>query len=163
MNHELSPEQIEQYRRDGFIVVPDLLDADELEHWRSVVAHAVENRHGERFANQTALTDEIDQSEDAGDFYDQVFDQLVNLWQTDDDLEALITDPRIGEMAARLSGNDAMRLWHDQALIKRPYANPTAFHLDAPYWSFTSHDAISIWIALDDATEANGCLYFFPG
>lgn len=163
MNHELSPEQIEQYRRDGFIVVPDLLDADELEHWRSVVAHAVENRHGERFANQTALIDEIERSEDAGDFYDQVFDQLVNLWQTDDDLEALITDPRIGEMAARLSGNDAMRLWHDQALIKRPYANPTAFHLDAPYWSFTSHDAISIWIALDDATEANGCLYFFPG
>ncbi len=75
----------------------------------------------------------------------------------------LILDPRIGRMAAELAGVDGVRVWHDQALIKRPYANPTAFHLDAPYWSFTSRDAISIWIALDDATEANGCLYFFPG
>jgi ectoine hydroxylase-related dioxygenase (phytanoyl-CoA dioxygenase family) len=36
-------------------------------------------------------------------------------------------------------------------------------HLDVPYWSFTSLNAISIWIALDDATLENGCMYFMPG
>ena len=65
----------------------------------------------------------------------------------------------MGEMA----GVDGLRVWHDQALIKQPYANPTAFHLDVPYWSFTSPDAITIWIALDDATLENGCLYYVPG
>jgi ectoine hydroxylase-related dioxygenase (phytanoyl-CoA dioxygenase family) len=36
-------------------------------------------------------------------------------------------------------------------------------HLDIPYWSFTSLHAISVWIALDDATLENGCMYFMPG
>ena len=36
-------------------------------------------------------------------------------------------------------------------------------HLDVPYWSFTSLHAISVWIALDDATLENGCMYFMPG
>jgi ectoine hydroxylase-related dioxygenase (phytanoyl-CoA dioxygenase family) len=58
---------------------------------------------------------------------------------------------------------DGLRIWHDQALIKGPYANPTAYHLDVPYWSFTSADAITIWVALDDATLENGCLYYVPG
>jgi ectoine hydroxylase-related dioxygenase (phytanoyl-CoA dioxygenase family) len=34
--------------------------------------------------------------------------------------------------------------------------------LDVPYWSFTSADAITIWVALDDATLENGCLYYMP-
>ena len=58
---------------------------------------------------------------------------------------------------------DGIRIWHDQALIKEPWANPTGWHLDNPYWSFSSRDAISIWVALDDATRDNGCLYFIPG
>jgi ectoine hydroxylase-related dioxygenase (phytanoyl-CoA dioxygenase family) len=72
-------------------------------------------------------------------------------------------DPRLGEMAATLAGVDGMRIWHDQALIKQPYGNPTAWHLDDPYWSFSSRDAISIWVALDDATLANGCMWYLPG
>ncbi len=36
-------------------------------------------------------------------------------------------------------------------------------HLDMPHWSFTSFHAISVWIALDDATLENGCMYFMPG
>jgi ectoine hydroxylase-related dioxygenase (phytanoyl-CoA dioxygenase family) len=32
-----------------------------------------------------------------------------------------------------------------------------------PYWSFDSPKAISIWVALDDATLENGCLFFLPG
>ncbi|TMM13881.1 MAG: phytanoyl-CoA dioxygenase family protein [Actinobacteria bacterium] len=38
-----------------------------------------------------------------------------------------------------------------------------AWHLDDPFWSFDSADAISIWIALDDATIENGCLWYLPG
>ena len=56
-----------------------------------------------------------------------------------------------------------MRVWHDQTLQKLPWANPTAWHLDNPLWSFHSRDAISIWIALDDATVENGCMCYLPG
>ncbi len=40
---------------------------------------------------------------------------------------------------------------------------PTAIHLDNPNWSYTSAGAISLWVALDDVSEKNGCLFFMPG
>ena len=32
-----------------------------------------------------------------------------------------------------------------------------------PDWSFSSRHSISVWIALEDATYQNGCMYFIPG
>ena len=66
-------------------------------------------------------------------------------------------------MAAELAGVDGVRVWHDQALIKRPYREPD--RVPSRRALLVVHIATSdlIWIALDDATDANGCLYFFPG
>jgi phytanoyl-CoA hydroxylase len=75
----------------------------------------------------------------------------------------LMLDSRLGEMAGTLAGVDGIRIYHDQALIKPPYGNATAWHIDNPYWPFSSRDSISIWVALDDATLANGCLWYLPG
>ena len=72
-------------------------------------------------------------------------------------------DRRLGKMAADLEGVDGIRIWHDQALIKLPWSNPTAWHQDNPKWSFTSEHAITIWVALDDVTVQNGCMFFLPG
>src|SRR5690606_17057982 len=140
----------------------------ELQRWRDVVDTAVAERQGRKFAvplhpGQDVLIGEDDGINPDADYYGKVFDQLLNLWQTNEAMRELILDPRIGEMAGRLAGVDGLRVWHDQALIKRPWANPTGFHLDTPFWSFSDRRAISIWIALDDATPENGCLYFFPG
>ena len=71
--------------------------------------------------------------------------------------------PELGKLLCRLSGARGMRCCHDQALIKQPFANPTAWHLDNPYWSFHSQQSISIWIAMEDATFHNGCIWFIPG
>jgi ectoine hydroxylase-related dioxygenase (phytanoyl-CoA dioxygenase family) len=74
-----------------------------------------------------------------------------------------MVNEKLGKMATELAGSDGIRIWHDQALIKRPWANPTSWHLDTPFWSFSERNALSIWVALDDATYENGCLYFIPG
>lgn len=152
-------EEIASYQADGFVVVEDLLTSDELAEWRDAVDEAVAER------GRVAIPGfgEYDEEAARTSYYAQVFTQRVNLWQTNDRVRALVLDERLGRLAADLAGVDGVRLWHDQALIKEPWANPTAFHLDVPYWSFTSPDAISIWIALDDATLQNGCLLFVPG
>ncbi|MEO6847800.1 MAG: phytanoyl-CoA dioxygenase family protein, partial [Chthoniobacterales bacterium] len=72
-------------------------------------------------------------------------------------------NPELGKMLCELEGIDGIRCWHDQALIKQAYSNPTAWHLDNPYWSFHSPHALSIWIALEDATLENGCMWYLPG
>jgi phytanoyl-CoA hydroxylase len=88
---------------------------------------------------------------------------MINLWQTNTRVEKIMLDENIGRMAAQLAGVDGIRIWHDQVLIKRPWANPTSWHLDTPFWSFTDRNALSIWVALDDITLENGCLFFIPG
>ncbi|MEE3233141.1 MAG: phytanoyl-CoA dioxygenase family protein [Candidatus Latescibacterota bacterium] len=152
---EISSDQIDEYRRDGVLVIENFLDGDELALWRKNVEDAVEQRQDRKLADGTMRSGDS--------FYDRVFTQRINLWMDHAGMRDLILDERIGKLAAELAGIDGIRVWHDQALIKEPWANPTAWHLDNPYWSFSSSNAISIWIALDDATLSNGCLYFLPG
>jgi phytanoyl-CoA hydroxylase len=145
-----TPDQVDAYRRDGFVVVEGFLDPAELERWRTVTADAV----AERQSVAAPIGDA---------YYQRIFAQLQKLADTHVPMAKLILDERLGEIAATLAEIDGIRIWHDQALIKPAYGNPTAWHLDNPFWSFSSHDAISIWIALDDATVRNGCLWYLPG
>jgi phytanoyl-CoA hydroxylase len=169
MRTELTPDEIGFYRENGFLTVPDFLDADELAAWREAVDEAVDTRGDAVFAGPTALDDEAssreptEEEKEEAAYYAKVFTQRVNLWQSSEKMHALMLDSRLGHVAADLAGVDGIRIWHDQALIKPPYATFTAYHLDQPYWSFTSPDSITVWVALDDATFENGCLYYLPG
>jgi phytanoyl-CoA hydroxylase len=166
MKTAVTDEQRARYAKEGFLVVEELLDRQELEEWRGAVDHAVEQRGRQRLSfpaggeEGTSLTE---RTQEERDYYDTVFTQRNNLWQTDDHMRRLLTQPDLGRFVAGVGGLPGLRIWHDQALIKEPFASPTSFHLDVPYWSFTSPDAITIWIALDDATLENGCLYYVPG
>jgi phytanoyl-CoA hydroxylase len=161
MKNDLTPQAIEQYRRDGFLVIEDFLSADELESWRTALTEAVAKRNGNKMPDRKEVYGKGDDADTS--YYDNVFDQLLNLWVDNDKMRQIMLDQRLGKMAAQLSGADGIRIWHDQALIKKPWANPTSWHLDTPYWSFSDRRALSVWVALDDATYENGCLFFIPG
>jgi ectoine hydroxylase-related dioxygenase (phytanoyl-CoA dioxygenase family) len=155
MKYKIAKEQRDFYQQNGYLVIEDFLDAKELETWRSVTEDAVRQRLIER----NGLTNQ----DNPETYYSQVFVQCVRLADTHEGMAKLMFDPRLGEVAATLAGIDGIRIWHDQALFKQPYGNPTAWHLDNPFWSFHSPNAISIWVALDRATLANGCLWYLPG
>jgi phytanoyl-CoA hydroxylase len=163
MKYQLNEEQIRKYQDEGFIVIENFLSPEELDHWRKSVTAAVEERAGIKIPGKDIKTGEADGINEDSDYFAKVFDQLLNLWQTNESVKELMIDEKIGRMASQLSGANGIRIWHDQALIKRPWANPTAWHLDTPFWSFSDRRAISIWVALDDATFENCCLFFIPG
>ncbi len=156
MRTQLTSAEISRYRKDGFVRIENFFTADELCKWRKIISTAV-----------TARDERIPGRNDGGvlgdEFYDNVFTQRVNLWQTSPAVKELVLNKAIGQMAATLEDIPGMRLWHDQALFKGPWANPTAWHIDNPYWSFYSKHATTIWIALDDVTLQNGALYCLPG
>lgn len=160
MKHQPTAEQIEAYQRDGFVVIDDFLNSEELEVWRSVTQDAVDQRLEARNAEQPSI---LSNQANPDDYYAQVFTQCLRLADTHEGMHDLMFDARMGELVGTLAGVNGIRIWHDQALFKPAYGNPTAWHLDNPYWSFYSPDALSIWVALDDATLENGCLYYLPG
>ena len=164
MNSQLSSEQIASYQENGFLIIENFLNREELEQWRATTDDAVAKRleaaktAGGWGKDANSLTNQGD----ADNYYAQVFTQCVKLAETHEGMRELMFDPRLGEVAGTLAGVDGIRIWHDQALIKPPYGNATAWHLDNPYWSFSSRNSISLWVALDDATRENGCMYYLP-
>jgi ectoine hydroxylase-related dioxygenase (phytanoyl-CoA dioxygenase family) len=163
MNTSLTETQIQKYQQDGFLVIDDFLTAGELAFWRSAVTEAIEERAGRKMPHRDTKVGEDDGINKESDYFVKVFDQMLNIWQTNEKVKKIMLDEKLGKMAATLAGWKGTRIWHDQALIKRPWANPTSWHLDTPFWSFSDRRALSIWVALDDATYENGCLYFIPG
>jgi phytanoyl-CoA hydroxylase len=146
MRSSFTDEEIADYRRDGFLAVDDFLTAAELADWRDVVDAAV-----------------VDVRAQAGTLRKEVFTQRMQLRRTSSAVQQLVEDRRLGRLVAELEGVDAVRIYLDQALVKEPYGTPTQYHLDLPWWPFDSPHACTIWVALDDSTLENGCLYFVPG
>lgn len=163
MNTLLTEDKIKFFQKNGFVIQENFLNDEELNEWRETVAEAVSERNGLKMPGRMVKAEDDDGNNEDPEYFSNVFDQLLNLWQTNDRMRKLMLDERLGKMAATLAGATGIRIWHDQALIKRPWANPTAWHLDTPFWSFSDRNALSIWVALDDATVENGCLYFIPG
>ncbi|HLK61580.1 MAG TPA: phytanoyl-CoA dioxygenase family protein [Chthonomonadaceae bacterium] len=155
MRSQLSSKQIARYRQQGFLIIENFLDPEDLARWRADTEEAVQQR--------LEQTHSLTNQGDPDSYYAQVFTQCLKLADTHAGMRTLMLDPRLGKMAATLAGVDGIRIWHDQALFKPPFGNPTAWHLDVPYWSFDSRDALSIWVALDEATLGNGCMWYLPG
>lgn len=169
MRCELGADQIESYRRDGYLVIDDFLDEDELAIWRHAFDEAVRERldAARRVASSEQAIGEVPPPDE--DIRPEVwppslrFVQFMNVWRSHSTMRSLLHDPRIGRMATELAGVDGVRVWYDQTFIKAPWAGATPLHQDNPYWSFTSTDAISLWLALDDVEVSSGALCYLPG
>ena len=165
MFFEPKQEQVDFYQENGFVIIEDFLNREELETWRTTIDDAVaigkswQSENSRKPQDSGHPGDEI-YEEGTEDYYSRIFTQKTNLWMHHEGVRDLMFDSHLGNLASKLAGVDRLRIWHDQALYKEPWANPTAWHLDCPYWSFHSRNAITIWVALDDATIQNGCVYF---
>src|SRR5215471_17536529 len=115
--------QIEAFRRDGFVVIPDMLSAEELQRFATAVDAAVSARmawDSRQLAEKSR--------------YEQSFQQCLNLWEDYPEIRPLTFHPDITAAAAQLLGVPAIRLWHDQALYKEAGGRPTDAHQDQAYW-----------------------------
>ena len=153
MISQVSSQQLTFYRDNGYVIIPGMLAAAELDRWRGALAAA---------AHEHAAKSGYHNQDDDG-YYREVFLQLVNLWTTSEAMRGLVLDSRLGKLAADLAGVAGVRLYHDHAMIKQPWANPTNWHIDSSGCPFFSRRANVLWIPLDDVTVQNGCLYFLPG
>jgi phytanoyl-CoA hydroxylase len=153
-------QEVSFYAENGFVVLPEVLTSAECVTWREMVGAAA-GRRKRRTPLEGTNYDVFFHTED--EYYNSVFTQRINLWMTDPGVKDLVLDARLGRMAAELADVAAVRIWLDQALVKEPWSSPTAYHVDNPFWSFSSDSAITIWIALTDSTLENGALCYIPG
>lgn len=147
----LAPRLVEDFQRDGFVVVPDLLTADELDRFGAAVDEAVARRS----RSDTRTLAEKSR-------YEQSFIQCQNLWEDCEDVRPLTFHPAIAGTAARLLAVDAVRIWHDQALYKEPGGRETDPHQDLPYWPIVETSTITAWIPFDGSSLESGAMGYLP-
>jgi phytanoyl-CoA hydroxylase len=94
-------------------------------------------------------------------------DVVRKLWKMVDHdrrVAALAQHPQMLAVLARLIG-DAPELFQDQALLKPPLiGREKPWHQDNAYFNLPPETAVvGVWIALDEATPENGCMFVIPG
>ena len=91
--------------------------------------------------------------------------QIVNIWEASEAFRRLLHHPVIVDAIHQLTGFADLQVWHDQVQYK-PANNggSTTWHQDAPLWpSIEPMTPVSAWLPMDDADEANGCMWMVPG
>jgi phytanoyl-CoA hydroxylase len=150
----LTPDQVRHYDEHGYVVVPDLVPAELLD---DVVAEI------DRFEAKTeAYLRTVDGGRksiaEAG-----AITFSVHLAAKSPVLRRLVAHPTLAGIAGDLVGQD-VRLYWDQAVYKKP-EKPRRFpwHQDNGYAFVEPQQYLTIWLALTDATTANGCPQVVPG
>ena len=91
--------------------------------------------------------------------------KIVNLFRHDPVFAAVIKNTAISVLAHQLM-TGPVRLWEDQMIYKPPFDERAvlAWHQDYTFWDQVGPPELgTCWIALDDSTVENGCMYVIPG
>jgi len=148
----LTPEQIEDFQRDGFLVVEEFFRDNEREAFGNAVDAGVARR---------TVSDNRPMAEKS--LYEQSFIQCINLWEDDLAIRAFTFNPDLGKMAADLLGAESVRIWHDQALYKEAGGRETDAHQDRPFWPIKPATQVTAWIPFDGSRRGSGAMAYLPG
>jgi ectoine hydroxylase-related dioxygenase (phytanoyl-CoA dioxygenase family) len=100
---------------------------------------------------------------EARDTYGQAFLQLGNLWRHNELVRRFVLAPRFARVAAELLGVDAVRLYHDQMLVKEPGGGRTPWHQDQVYWPLDTDRTVTMWMPVVDIPDDVGSMTFASG
>ncbi len=71
--------------------------------------------------------------------------------------------PEILDIVEQVIGPDII-VWSSALFCKSPaHGKATPWHQDAQYWPIKPLETTTVWIAIDPATQDNGCLRIVPG
>lgn len=155
----LSRQQVEFFHENGYLIAGELLNQSEVSVLREKLDAALRGDSDTSGKVEYAATIENVAPADGGVL------QVVNIWKQMSAFRKHHSHPRLVSMAKQLTGSDTVRLFHDQILSK-PARNGrcVAWHQDYGYWRMVAPaDLITCWVALDEATVANGCMEVIPG
>jgi len=153
----LSAAEIENYRRDGYVVVRGVLARGEVEALHREAAH---------------LWRDADEDPDRlGVFWrkhetrGRVADRLDPVSTISELFAAVARDPRLTSLAADVLGA-AGTFFKDKLIMKPPGAFGYALHHDYAYWADlgpSADELTTLFLALDPSDATSGGIELFPG
>lgn len=161
---KLSEEQVQQFWKDGFFIVADLLSDEEIASLRRRVDWVVNGGASHIASDLLQVEPEVTAGNAQAANYADSLRKMSHLAFHDDIFLSHARNPKILDIIESLLGPN-IKLYQDQIFMKPPRIGsrqryhqdmPLGFHIDPP-------DMVTCWVALDEATIENGCLWMLPG
>ncbi len=149
--YALSPQQIESFRRDGYIKLKHVLSPEVIDYY------------GREISRQVFLLNEQTKPMSERTTYEKAFLQISNIWTKSDVVKEFSFSRRLARIAAELMGVKGVRMYHDQALYKEPGGGITPWHADQYYWPVSNNNTVTAWIPLQATPLELGPLAFSIG
>jgi 2-oxoglutarate-dependent dioxygenase len=146
------------FDQDGVLSWGPFLRPAELEPVRQAMERSF-------FAGSDVAAQVRDLSERRGKPLEYGLLQKVDLWHDEPVFANLVARPDVVDRVEALLGGP-VRLFRDHAFYKpagKGEASNLVLHQDNRYWHLEPAAAVTIWVALDDATVANGCVHYVLG
>jgi len=142
-----------QYEREGYFVRPRLLSPEEVDDFRD---------HARRDLESEAARDAVMEKGDKDGNK-----TLLKMWTTaaNDKYGLLARDERLVRLATGLINREVYLYSHKMTMKQPGEGGAWEWHQDFGYWheyGCLAPEMLSIWIALDKSTVANGCLQVLP-
>jgi ectoine hydroxylase-related dioxygenase (phytanoyl-CoA dioxygenase family) len=153
MAHHLTDEQVQAYRREGFIVIPSVFSADELQRIDQLITDMAKSAIASGDYSRV-----MELEPDSIKTENPVPRRIYNPYEQHEAFRGMASDPRVLDRIESLIGpNIAI---HHSKLNMKPakVGSVVEWHQDLAYFPHTNDDLVTTLIYLDDATEENGCL-----
>ena len=139
----LSPEQIAQYRRDGYLYPVECLSPEEVRHYRACLED-FEREQGDTFGKLPGLV--------------RSKSHLLFTW-----MDELVRHPKVLDAVESIIGPNIL-IYHLTSWLKEPNEpSHVSWHQDGTYFGLEPPEQVTAWIGLTDATPEMGFIKLLPG
>ncbi len=152
----INQEDVSFYRDNGFLVVHGAFSTDEVEHLRREAVRVCRGELGDIRGVEPALP---------GDSDDAVMRRYLCIHfphKLSPVMRAALAHPAIVDVLTNVIGPD-VKCMQSMLFIKAAGKPGQAWHQDEDFIPTRDRSLTGGWIALDDATVENGCLWVIPG
>lgn len=160
----LTQAEWEQFHRDGYLKFRRVVSDAQVEAMRAALDRVIDEEmtHGDAIERPPEFAyGHARKGVAAGQ---RAIHQFVNIWKVCPEYEETLHNPTVTGAIRDLMQAPRVRLWHDQVISKPPGDNKKFdCHHDFYFWPMDRPRMITCWLALDDATVANGCMHVIPG
>lgn len=161
----LSFAQIQQFKIDGYLVLPKLLALDEIKTLRKLTQdHLSERIEPFELEAQVQYPGAPASITDKGG---DTIRRLLHAYQRDDAFKAQARRSEVVGAIRQILESEHISLnpnHHNCVMTKQAaFSSETLWHRDTRYWNFNNKYLINAWFALGDELEANGAMKILPG
>ncbi len=157
--------QIEQFKIDGYLVLPALLEKHEVDELRSITDKHLTNRIAPFELEADVKYPGAPSNKDAKG--GETIRRLLLAVERDHAYAKQAYRAEIVNGIKQILGSDTLCLnpnHHNCIMTKQPaYSSETLWHRDTRYWNFSDKYLINAWFALGDEQQENGAMKILPG